>query len=196
MQESLTQSAPDFIYTNSLNKVSKQLQIENKKGRIYMILHNPILGTLLSYKRHALSNNKRIIMESLNNNTFIKSILHKKNGYQVTKNDYDAAQKFLDDYVVYDIFQEYEKTLKTFLNEFDFSSLSSDSSQEDCVKYVFRKKVDYINRMYSKHILDSSSSDGTFSIDKDVVDALKGYDEYDNLIYNNALEKTYSDTRS
>ena len=195
IQDSSTQSTPDFIYTNSLSKASQQLQSDDKKGRIYMILHNPILGTLLSYKRHALSNNKRIILENLNNNTLIKSILFQNGDYEVAKTDYDISQEFLDNFVVYDIFQKYHNILNTLFSEFDFSPVSShsDSYQKDCVEQMFHMKVDYIKRMYSKHIMDSSSSDGSIFINEDVLDALHDYNEYDNMLYTNALQKAYSD---
>ena len=162
-----------------------------------MILHNPILGTLLSYKRHALSNNKRIILENLSNNTLIKSILFQNDDYEVTKADHNTAQKFFDDHVLYGVFQQYHSILDALFREFDFSpvSVDFDTYQEDCVREIFHKKVDYINRMYSKHIMSSSSSDGSISIDEDVLEALQDYNEYDNMLYANSLQKVYSELR-
>ena len=94
MKDSLPQSVPDVIYSNSLSEVSKQLRIENKKGRIFMMLLNPILGKLFSNGKYVIHRNQRLTSENLNNNTLIKSMLQKDFDYQVTKTDYEVAHIF------------------------------------------------------------------------------------------------------
>ena len=189
---------PDFIYTNSLCAVSKLLETENKRARIFTIMYNPIVRSLISFTRRQdqsspyfelrsvglsfhqyLSFNRKLPSDT--GNALTKAILCKDGSHQVSKEDYELAREYMDEYVVNNKLQDYKKVINTFIKEFppklyQTTTNSVNVSQSNCVNRVFTRKYRVIDEMYTRNI-------GNNNFDTVLQENINSFNEYDSMLY-------------
>lgn len=192
-------STSDFIYTNSLCATSKLLHDVDKKAKIYMIMYNPIVRSLMTFTARqdkssrffderfiGLSFHQYLTFRKKNSlevdNALTKAILCKEDSYEVNQEDYKVVRQYLDEYAVHNALKNYKKVFNAFIEDFPSTHIRDEKSGKmldnvtKCLSHVFTEKSVAIDQLYSQHV-------GGHEFDRYVQENIHDGNEFDSMLY-------------
>lgn len=175
------ENAPKFGISDRLCGITHKFS-EDEKASIMVVMRNPVVRVVQEYVSLVKGKNTkaRNVAEYLKSESFIdnlvtRQLICKPHGKIIPK-DFEVAKFILTNMSVLSMFQDYSNSFQVYRETFSWHDPSKETSSTQCIENEFLKSASLTDEDLGKRLLE-----------KDVVNNVRGANEFDMKLYLYAL---------